>query len=152
MAYIQTPDNVYGNAKVYGGAMVYGNAKVYGNASVYGDAMVYGNAKVSGDASVYGNASVYGDADIQSNDDWFSFIYQKKTLTGYRSRNKLGYDLNVNGLGVAIDDLESDAIPFVKSLINKFTPLTNPENEYIEKIISDLEKQLDDAKNKLKSL
>ena len=134
MAYIENPDNVYG------GAIVSRNAKVYGNASVYGDAIVYGNA------------SVYGKADIQSNDDWFSFIYQKKTLTGYRSRNKLGYELNVNGLGVAIDDLESDAIPFVKSLINKFTPLTNPEKEYIEKIISDLEKQLDDAKNKLKSL
>jgi len=152
MAYIETPDNVSGNAKVYGGAMVSRNAKVYGDAIVYGDASVYGNAMVYGDAIVYGNAMVYGNADIQSNDDWFSLIYQKKTLTGYRSRNKLGYELNVNGLGVAIDDLESDAIPFVKSLINKFTPLTNPERESIEKIISDLEKQLDDAKNKLNSL
>jgi len=121
MAYIQTPDNVYGNAKVYGGAMVYGNAKVYGNASVYGDAMVYGNAKVSGDASVYGNASVYGDADIQSNDDWFSFIYQKKTLTGYRSRNKLGYELNVNGHFIDLDSLSDGFDIVVNNLIKKFT-------------------------------
>ena len=35
--YIETEDNLSGNAWVYGNAMVYGNAWVYGNARVSGD-------------------------------------------------------------------------------------------------------------------
>jgi len=103
MAYIETPDNVSGNA------IVSGNAMVYGNASVYGDAMVSGNAMVC------------GNADIESNDDWFSFIYQGKTLTGYRSRNKLGYELNVNGHFIDLDSLSDGFDIVVNNLIKKFT-------------------------------
>ena len=53
---------VSGDAKVYGNAWVSGNAKVSGDAEVHGDAKVYGYAEVSGKAEVYGDAEVHGDA------------------------------------------------------------------------------------------
>ena len=36
--WVETEDNINGNAWVYGDAEVYGNARVYGDAEVYGDA------------------------------------------------------------------------------------------------------------------
>jgi len=133
MAYIENPNNIGTNAEVSG------------------DAYVYGNAQVSGNARVYGNAYVSGNADIESNNDWFSFIYQGKTLTGYRSRNDLGYELNINGS--AIDDFLGLGLDIVVvNLIKEFTPRKNPEKEKIRSIITDLESQLEDAKNRLKDL
>ena len=41
--YIETKNNLYGNAWVCGNAKVYGNARVCGNAKVCGDAWVYGD-------------------------------------------------------------------------------------------------------------
>jgi len=149
---------VYGNAEVYGTALVSGTAEVSGNAWVYGDAWVYGNAEVYGNAKVYGtawvsgDAEVYGDADIQSNDDWFSFIYNSKTLTGYRSRNESGYELNVDGKDIAIEDLKDGFDIVVRNLIKKFTPFENKEKDDLKSVISDLEKQLEEAKNRLKEI
>ncbi len=51
--YIEKPENLHGNA------WVYGDARVSGNARVYGDARVYGNAQVYGDAQVYGSVSIF---------------------------------------------------------------------------------------------
>lgn len=72
--YIESPENldgqawvadyakVYGNALIYGKAEVCGNARVYDNAKGYGNAWIYGNAWVYGDAKVYYNAQISGDA------------------------------------------------------------------------------------------
>ena len=60
-AWVSGDAKVYGDAWVSGDAEVYGNAKVYGNAQVYGDAWVSGDARVCGNARVFGNAKVYGD-------------------------------------------------------------------------------------------
>ena len=111
------------------------------------------NALVIENALVYGNARVYGDADIQSNDDWFSFIYSGKVLTGYRSRNKQGYELNINGGDVSINDL-GHVKPFVTALIAGFTPFEkeNEKKTELEKVIADLNEQLEVAKKKLESL
>ena len=77
--FVESFDNLSGNAWVYGNAKVYENARVYGyatvceNAMVYGKAEVYNNAWISGDGRVYGealvccNAKVYGDAKIHGN-------------------------------------------------------------------------------------
>ena len=48
--WVESPENLSGNAWVYGDAEVSGNARVSGDARVYGDAEVYGNARVYGNA------------------------------------------------------------------------------------------------------
>ena len=111
-----------------------------------------GNAIVYGDARVSGNARVYGEADIQSSDDWFSFIYEGKTLTGYRSRNDLGYELNVDGMVINLDGVDTRIRSAVRSLIDGFTPFSNPEKENLEKIVKDLQTQLTEAQAKLANL
>jgi hypothetical protein len=144
--------NVFGNARVYGSAKVSEDAQVHGNAKVSGDAWVHGNAWVYGSARVYGNAQVYGNADIQSNDDWFSFTYNGNTLTGYRSRNEAGYELNVDDEYISIYDLKDGFDIVVRNLIKKFTPFENKEKDDLKSVISDLEKQLEEAKNRLKEI
>ena len=145
--------SVSGNARVAGNAWVYGNAVVSGNAMVSGNAKVYGSAKVSDDARVSGNAKVYGSAVIQSNDDWFSFIYNGKILTGYRSRNESGYELNIDGEDIAINEIENThARMWIGFLINGFTPFENTERDELKSVISDLKKQLEEAKNRLKEI
>ena len=57
--FIETTENLYGDAWVFGAAQVSGAARVYGDARVSGDARVYGAAWVSGDARVSGAARVY---------------------------------------------------------------------------------------------
>ena len=47
--YVESENNLSGNAWVYGDARVSGDARVYGNARVSGNARVYGDAWVSGD-------------------------------------------------------------------------------------------------------
>ena len=158
MAYIENKNKVYGDAQVYGNAWVSGNARVSGNAQVYGDARVYGNAWVYGDAQVYGdawvsgNARVYGKADIQSNDDWFSFICQGKTLTGYRSRNDDGYELNLDGKDFMLFDIDPRMVEFVKYLISRFTPFESKEKIELKGVIEDLQRQLKEAQSKLENI
>ena len=52
------------DAKVLGNAVVSGDAKVYGNAKVCGNAMVFGNARVAYGAKICGNATIGNAADI----------------------------------------------------------------------------------------
>ena len=109
---------------ILGDARVSGDARVFGNAWVGGNARVSDNARVYGDAQVWGNARVWGDADISGNRDWFSFIYEGQTLTGYRSRNADGYELNIDGVSITKDQIESIATLFhINELIGKFSPL-----------------------------
>jgi len=69
--FVESYENLSGNAWVSDNAVVYGNARVYGNALVSGNSWVYGNAHVfenatvEDNARVYGNAWVYGKARIQ---------------------------------------------------------------------------------------
>ena len=65
--YVESEENLSGDAWVSGNAQVYGDARVYGDAWVSGNAWVYGNAQVSGNARVYGIAQVYGDAQVYGN-------------------------------------------------------------------------------------
>ena len=94
--FVETTENLSGNAWVYGDAQVYGNAWVYGNAQVsdnaqvYGNAWVYGDAQVYGNAWVYGNAQVYGDARVSCNCDYCcfqSFGSSGRTTTVFREGN-----------------------------------------------------------------
>ena len=110
--------NISDNARVYGNAWVYGNARISDNARISGDARIYGNAWV------YSNAWVYGNADISSNNDWFSFTYEGQTITGYRSRNNDGYELNINGRSVDRADIPSvNVVNLINELIGKFDKL-----------------------------
>lgn len=93
------------------------------NAQVSGDAWVRGDAEVWDNAQVSGNAQVQGEADILCNADWFSFIYDGKTLTGFRSRNTDGYELNINGEPITKDQLSIGMIFCINELISKFTPV-----------------------------
>ena len=82
--YVESYQNLSGNAWVSGDAQVYGNARVSGNARVYGDARVYGYAQVYGDARVYGDALVSGNGLIV----WFSHVGSENgTLTVYNSKD-----------------------------------------------------------------
>ena len=137
---------------IFDNAWVFGNARVSDNAEVCSDAKVSGNAWVSGDAWVFGNARVFGNADIESNNDWFSFIYGGTTLTGYRSRNEIGYELNIGGNNIAIEDLKYGFDVVVRNLIAKFTPLENKARTELQSVLRDLEKQLNEAKNRLKEI
>ena len=93
--------------------------------NIHGNALVWGNARVSGNAQVFGDARVSGNADISSNRDWFLFTYEGQTLTGYRSRNADGYELNIDGVSITKDQIESIALLFyLNELIGKFTPFT----------------------------
>ena len=65
--WVESEDNLSGNAWVGDNAWVYGDAKVYGDAWVGDNAWVYGDAKVGGNAWVYGDAKVYGDAWVSGN-------------------------------------------------------------------------------------
>ena len=66
-AWVAGDAKVYDNAKVYGNACVAGDAKVCDNAKVYGNAMVRGDAWVAGDAMVCGNAKVCDNAIVCGN-------------------------------------------------------------------------------------
>ena len=87
-----------------------------------------------------------------SNDDWFSFIYNGNTLTGYRSRNKSGYEINIDGIGIELDDLSNSLRELVVELIGKFTPIENPEKKKLETIISHLQAQLLASQTELNNL
>ena len=95
MPTIEKPENVSGNAWVYGNACVYGNAWVYDNARVSGNAWVSDNARVYGNARVYdnarvsGNAWVSGDGDLKSTDDYITLGpigTRKSYITLHRDR------------------------------------------------------------------
>lgn len=58
--FVESLDNLDGNAWVYDNAQVWGEAKVYDNAQVYDHACVYGNALIYDNAQVYGRSYVWG--------------------------------------------------------------------------------------------
>ncbi len=136
---------IFGNAWLSGDALVSGDARVYGDALVSGDAEVSGNARVYGDARVSGNAQVFGDADIQSSNDWFSLIYQGKTLTGYRSRNDLGYEVNLDGIAVELKEVPTVLQGLILALIRDFTPFKKPKSD-VDLRIENLERELAELK------
>lgn len=76
--------HVYGNARVTGNALVYGSARVggyawvSGNAQISGNALVYGNAKVGGNARISGNSNVCGNADVCGD----AYVYGNARVTG----------------------------------------------------------------------
>ena len=103
--------------------------------NISGNAQVSGNARVFGDARVRGDAWVWGDADISSVRDWFSFTYEGQTLTGYRSRNADGYELNIDGVSITKDQIESIATLFhINELIGKFSPIQTHRDDLGSKI------------------
>ena len=67
-AWVHDEAKVYGNACVSGNACIYDDARVYGDANIYDNVHVFDNARVyddayiCGDARIFDNASVYGDA------------------------------------------------------------------------------------------
>ena len=69
-AWVQENAKVFEDAKVFGNAIIAGEAEVRDRAEVYGDAVVHGNARVEDDAEVYGkveigdNAKIFGHAEI----------------------------------------------------------------------------------------
>jgi len=138
MAYIQNTNNVKNGARVTGKAMVAQDAVVYargwidGNAQVFGSAVIHRNSLIRGNARVYGNAQICnnayikGEADISCDNDWFTMNYNGKTLTGYRARNRQGYELFVgNGDDVSLAAIEPSFRATVIYMISRFTPFSN---------------------------
>ena len=149
--------NISGNAQVFGDARVYGDAQVSDNALVSGNAKVYDNARVSGNAQVWGNAQVSGDAwvsgdaDISCNRDWFLFTYEGQTLTGYRSRNADGYELNIDGEceSITLHNIQkSGVLGAIKELIAGFTPFPTKVavKSDVDVRIDNLERELNELK------
>jgi len=138
MAYIQNTSNLKRGAIVIGQAMVAqnavihtrgwveGNAQVFGNAVIHRNSLIRDNARVYGDAVIDNNAFIKGEADISCNNDWFTLNYNGKVLTGYRSRNKRGYELFVgNGKHISLSAIDPTFRSTVKYMINRFTPFAN---------------------------
>ena len=78
-------------------------------------------------------------------------------MTGYRSRNTQGYELNIDGKPVNLENIDVDLLVCCDCLIEKFTPfekqgIADPKKVELEKIVSDLNEQLNNAKKKLESL
>ena len=72
-------------------------------------------------------------------------IYHGKTLTGYRSRNDIGYELNIDGSQVVIESLSDNMRMFILDLINTFTPFKKPDIKIMSEVdirIENLEKEL----------
>jgi len=65
--WIESEDNLSGNAWVADNAMVYGNARVFGNAKVCDYAIVRDNAEVSGNALICGKAMICDAAKVSGN-------------------------------------------------------------------------------------
>jgi hypothetical protein len=135
MAFVQNTKNLRRGAIVTGKAMVAqnavihnrgwveGNAQVFGNAIVHRNSLIRDNARVYGDAVIGNNAFIKGEADISCNNDWFTMNYNGKVLTGYRSRNKRGYELFVgNGTKISMSAIDPKFRSTVKYMINRFTP------------------------------
>ena len=123
--------------------MVWGDARVSDNARVSGNAQVWGDAQVSGDAVVW------GDADISSVRDWFSFTYEGQTLTGYRSRNTDGYELNIDGKSITLHNIQkSGVLGAIKELIAGFTPFPTKVavKSDVDVRIDNLERELNELK------
>lgn len=71
--YVETTDNLFGNAWLFDNAKAYGKAKVYGsshlhdeveacdNARIFGNTKAYGSARLRGGIHLSGNSEVYGD-------------------------------------------------------------------------------------------
>ena len=119
--WVESTDNlsgdawVSGDARVYGDARVSGNALVSDNAWVSGDALVYGDARVSGDAWVYGNARVSGNAlvsgDAQvcvSQDVLTVGPIGSESVTATLFRTAAGHTLRVGCWGGHVDDLAAE--------------------------------------------
>lgn len=82
--YIESPENLDGQAWVADYAKVYGDAKVYDNAQISGDALVYGIVWVSGNVKISGDACVYDDGLIF----WVSKVgSDNKPLTVYNTKS-----------------------------------------------------------------
>ena len=65
--FVESADNIDGDAWVYDNAKVYGDAVVCGRAIIKGDAVVCGNAIVCGNATIKGNAVIKGDGVVKFN-------------------------------------------------------------------------------------
>ena len=94
--FVETEENLSGNAMLYGNAMVFGNAMVSGNAKVFDNAKVSGNARLYGDAQIFGDAMVFGNAEVSGNSSilWISNVVSEfGTLTAYKNKEN---EISVN--------------------------------------------------------
>ena len=64
-AWVQENAKVWGGARVSGNAIIAGNAEIYGDAKVHGNAIVYDYAKISEHAEIYGKAIIGGEAIVR---------------------------------------------------------------------------------------
>lgn len=62
--WVESEENLDGDAWVSGNARVYGDARVFGNALIMGAAMVFGRAQVSGNAVVGDHAKIFDNARV----------------------------------------------------------------------------------------
>ena len=118
--YVESYDNLTGDAWVGGNAQVWGNAQISGNAWIYGEAQISGNVKVtnwahvSGRARVHGDACIegpavriHGDAHISGDGDFGAWIHSDNlifwaTMVGAESRTMTVYNTKNNGIGVVM--------------------------------------------------
>ena len=107
--WVESTDNLSGDAWVSGDARVYGDALVSGNALVYGDARVSGDARVYGNARVSGNALVSGDAQVCVSQDVLTVgPIGSESVTATLFRTAAGHTLRVGCWGGHVDDLAAE--------------------------------------------
>lgn len=120
-AWVAGNAKVYGNARVFGEALISRNARVFENASVYGDARISGSAWVRGNAEVWGNAEVFGKAQVDGKteleyDAWIReaqdiltvFPIGSESVTATLYRTKTGHVLEVGCWMGTVETLQDE--------------------------------------------
>ena len=97
------------------GGYVESENNLYGNAWVYGNAKVYGNAEVYGDARVYGNAWVYGDK-IKNNKDFYNICNATYNITLTPNFIKIGCQFHKKEEWFNFTDREIEAMDGLKAI------------------------------------
>ena len=101
--WVESTDNLSGDAWVFGDARVFGAARVSGAAEVFGAARVFGAAEVSGDARVSGDAEVCVSQDVLTVGPIGS-----ESVTATLFRTAAGHTLHVGCWDGHVDDLAAE--------------------------------------------
>lgn len=87
-ARVRGRSRVRGRAVIYGNAHIFGDSRIYENANLFDSVVVKGNSRIFGNTYLYGAAIVDENAMISSNDDYCvfqSFGSAHRSTTFYRT-------------------------------------------------------------------
>lgn len=149
--YIQSYDNIYGdawvrdNSEVWGDATIYGNAIIGGKSIIFGDVLIYGEAKVSGisiingdirirnnavikNSNIYGNATIDYNALIENTSDYMVIVNigsRNDTTTVYKA---------IDGIRIQCGCFNGTLDEFNKKVIK-----THGDNKYAKQYLAMIE-------------